>query len=184
MNEQKKPTTDNSRPVIKTLLIVRHAKSSWGVEALTDFERPLNDRGKKDAPVMAQRLLDKNIQIDAFVSSPAKRAKKTAELFAEVYGYKVADINFLSALYQAPVSVFAEVIAQLEDDINSVALFSHNPGITSFVNSLVPEKVQLDNMPTCAVFAIQAHITKWADFEKAKKEFLFFDYPKLNTSSS
>ena len=69
----------------KILLIIRHAKSNWDIETLNDFERPLNERGKKDAPVMAQKLKERNILIDAFVASPAKRAKKTAELFIEEY---------------------------------------------------------------------------------------------------
>ena len=70
----------------KILFLVRHAKSSWDNEALPDFERPLNERGKKDAPKMATRLKDKNIIINAFISSPAKRAKKTAELFIKEFG--------------------------------------------------------------------------------------------------
>ena len=79
---------------MKTLILVRHAKSDWGTPSLGDFDRPLNDRGKRDAPVMAQRLLDKKIKIDAFISSPAKRAKKTATVFAEAYDKKKDDIFF------------------------------------------------------------------------------------------
>ena len=78
----------------KILLVVRHAKSSWDIGTLNDFERPLNDRGKKDAPAMAQRLADRKILIDAFVSSPAKRAKKTAELFCETLNKKEDDIRY------------------------------------------------------------------------------------------
>lgn len=173
-----KPATQHSIEGTKTLLIVRHAKSSWDIGSLNDFERPLNDRGKKDAPIMAKRLLDKQITIDAFVSSPAKRAKKTAELFCEVYGKPDDQIVFISKLYHAPLEVFYEVIEELEETLSKVAIFSHNPGITDFVNSLV-DAVHIDNMPTCGVFAIQAQAGKWKDFKKAKKELLFFDYPKL-----
>ena len=161
----------------KTLLIIRHAKSSWEIGTLTDFERPLNDRGKKDAPVMAQRLKDKNIFIDAFVSSPAKRAKKTAELFAEVYNCKNDDIIFISKLYQAGTDTFFEVIESLDDAFNTVAIFSHNPGITAFVNMLAATPM-IDNMPTCGIFAVKLNSPQWTGFRKAKKEFLFFDYPK------
>ena len=93
MNEANQKTTSLS-PVKegKTLLLIRHAKSSWDVGTLNDFERPLNDRGKKDAPMMARRLLDKKVSIDAFVSSPAKRAKKTAELFSSAYGNSEEDV--------------------------------------------------------------------------------------------
>src|SRR5665647_2102249 len=125
---------------------------------------------------MAQRLLDKKINIDAFVSSPAKRAKKTAELFCKVYDKNKDNIIFISALYHATPEIFFEVIDQLNDDFTNVAIFAHNPGITEFVNELV-EDVMIDNMPTCSVFAIKINIAKWKDFAKAKKELLFFEYP-------
>lgn len=162
----------------KTLLVVRHAKSSWDVSTITDFERPLNDRGKKDAPVMAKRLIDRKITIDAFVSSPAKRAKKTAELFCETYGNTGDTILYISMLYNAVAEDFYEVVEHLNDSFNTVAVFSHNPGITDFVNTLTDAE-KIDNMPTCSVFAIQVQLNRWADFKKAKKEFLFFDYPKI-----
>lgn len=161
---------------MKSLLIIRHAKSDQTFPG-NDFERPLNERGKADAPVMAKRLLDKKMKIDSFVSSPAKRAKKTAELFVKEYGLLSDDVVFVSALYHAQPTIFYEVIKGLPDEFNSVAVFSHNPGITYFVNSLVPS-VRIDNMPTCGVFAVEVDIKNWALFEKAKKELLFFDYPK------
>jgi phosphohistidine phosphatase len=163
---------------LKTLLVIRHAKSDQSFFG-NDFERPLNERGKKDAPVIANRLLQKNITIDAFVSSPAKRAKKTAEIFCEAFNQQPADIAFVSSLYHAPSHQFYEVIKTLDDKNNAVAIFAHNPGITYFVNELATG-TRIDNMPTCAVFAVQADIEHWKDFAKAKKEFLFFDYPKNN----
>ena len=162
--------------LLKKLLIIRHAKSDQSFFG-NDFERPLNERGKADAPMMADRLFKKNMIIDAFVSSPAKRAKKTAELFAEIFKVSQNDIVFSSALYHASSEVFYEVISALPEHFNTVALFSHNPGITYFVNSL-QTKAHVDNMPTCAIFAIVADIAQWSGFAKAKKDFLFFDYPK------
>jgi phosphohistidine phosphatase len=126
---------------------------------------------------MAKRLLEKRVNIDALLASPAKRAKKTAELFAETLGKDPGEIIFVSALYHASPDVFYDVIAALPDDLDSVALFSHNPGITYFVNSL-DSKTQVDNMPTAAIFAVEADITQWSAFARAKREFLFFDYPK------
>ena len=162
---------------MKTLLLVRHAKSSWDLATLNDFDRSLNERGKKDAPVMAQRLLDRKIDINTFVSSPAKRAKKTAELFCSIYKKDKEQIIFIPALYHASINTFFEVVTQLNDDYNCVAIFSHNPVITEFVNQLV-ENVTIDNMPTCGVFAVKTSITKWKEFSTSKKELLFFDYPK------
>jgi phosphohistidine phosphatase len=165
---------------LKTVFIIRHAKSDQSFFG-NDFERPLNDRGKTDAPEMAKRLMDKKIKIDALVASPAARAKKTAELFATALQVPVAEIIFVSALYHARSDVFLEVISGMPDELNTVAIFSHNPGITNFVNDL-NTSIQIDNMPTCAIFALSANITNWSGFAKAKKEFLFFDYPKNDQS--
>ena len=162
---------------MKTLLLVRHAKSSWDLATLNDFDRSLNERGKKDAPVMAQRLLDRKIDINIFVSSPAKRAKKTAELFCSIYKKDKEQIIFVPALYHASINTFFEVVTQLNDDYNCVTIFSHNPVITEFVNQLV-ENITIENMPTCGVFAVKTSITKWKEFSTSKKELLFFDYPK------
>lgn len=179
MNDKKQKLTISAlEDVNKILLVVRHAKSSWDIESLNDFERPLNDRGKKDAPMMAKRLIDKNIPIDAFVSSPAKRAKKTAEIFCETYGKPTGIIEYVSMLYQAAAEDLYEVVEHLDDSLNAVAIFSHNPGITEFVNTLT-DSAAIDNLPTTGIYAIQFQVQKWADFKKAKKEFLFFDYPKL-----
>jgi phosphohistidine phosphatase len=161
---------------MKFLYIIRHAKSNQSFFG-NDFERPLNERGLKDAPEMAQRLLDKKIKIDAFISSPAVRAKTTAQLFAKKYNILTDEIVFLPALYHAPAPVFYQVVTQIPENISSAALFAHNPGITYFVSQLCPG-VQIDNMPTCGVFAVKVESETWADFVTAKKEFLFFDYPK------
>lgn len=126
---------------------------------------------------MAKRLLDQEIKIDAFVSSPATRAKETAGYFAAAYHYPAKNILLISALYHAPSEVFFEVIGELDNSIEHAAVFAHNPGITHFVNQLVPA-VQINNMPTCGVYALRVDTESWQNFSKAKKEFLFFDYPK------
>ncbi len=162
---------------MKTLLIIRHAKAESAF-ALNDFERPLNERGKKDATVMAARVQARKITIDAFISSPAKRAKKTATLFCETMGGKADDVIYISALYHAPAEIFYSVIKDAADEYNSIAIFAHNPGITHFVNEL-SETIRLNNMPTCAVFAVKVNCNSWKDFASAKKELLLFDYPKL-----
>ncbi|MEO7264809.1 MAG: histidine phosphatase family protein [Ferruginibacter sp.] len=162
---------------MKTLYIIRHAKSSWSDATMSDFDRPLNERGKKDAPAMAEKLLDRKIKIDAFISSPAKRAKKTCLAFSKVYEADKDDIFLVDELYNAAVNSFYEIISGLDDKLKRVAVFSHNPGITDFVNSLIPS-VEMDNMPTCAVFAVEINIAHWTDFKTATKQFLFFDFPK------
>lgn len=142
-----------------------------------DFDRPLNERGHHDAPMMAQRLLEKKILIDVFLSSTANRAITTAVYFAETYQRKKKEIQGFQKLYHASSGIFYEVICQTDDTIVTAAVFSHNPGITDFVNSLTT--TQIDNMPTCGVFAVKAETNHWKDFRSAKKTFWFFDYPKL-----
>jgi phosphohistidine phosphatase len=161
---------------MKTLILVRHAKSDWSAEGLSDTERPLNDRGKKDAPEMAKRLKKKGLKIDAFVSSPAKRAKKTAKYFAEEFGVDKESIQIEPKLYGALLSGFEKVVASLNDKKDTVVVFSHNPGITDYTNTLTT--VHTDNIPTCGIFAVQADVERWGDFIKAERSFLFYDYPK------
>lgn len=161
---------------MKTLILVRHAKSSWDAAGVDDFDRMLNERGKKDAPEMAKRIKAKGINIDVFLSSPAKRAHKTAKYFAEELGIDKDKMVLVDKLYEASVTAFLEVVSTIDEDNKTAIIFSHNPGITEFVNTLT--KVRLDNMPTCGVFAVQAEADKWTDFLKSEKHFLFFDYPK------
>src|SRR4030095_5442955 len=124
---------------MKTLLLIRHAKSSWDDPGLSDFERPLNDRGKKDAPAMADRLHERGIKIHAFSSSPASRAQKTAEQFAKKYKKEKDDLVLKTELYMASDEAFNSVVEKLNDDLDCVAVFSHNPGITDFANSLTED---------------------------------------------
>lgn len=161
---------------MKAVLLIRHAKSDWSGAFQTDFERQLNERGKRDAPEMAKRLLKKDITIDAFISSAAERAYETCVCFAKAYDVKEKKIHKEKSLYEAPAEAYANVIAHANDDDDCIAVFGHNPGITFYANSLTETKV--DNMPTCAVFAVKAHVKHWKDFAAAKKEFWFFDYPK------
>ncbi len=162
---------------MKSLLLVRHAKSSWDFN-VEDFDRPLNERGNKNAPEMAKRLIKKDIKIDLFVSSPAKRALSTANYFAEEYDRKAKSIITVPSLYHAASDAFYSVIKELDNDAKTVAIFSHNPGITDFANELTDSRV--DDMPTCGIFAVKADIKKWKDFVETKKEFWFFDYPKAD----
>lgn len=164
---------------MKKLLIIRHAKSSWDLGILNDFDRTLNQRGHQDSPAMAKRLLDKNIVIDLFISSSATRAFTTASYFAKAYKKTDNDIVKIAELYHAMPPVFFETIAAIDNAFDTIAVFAHNPGITAFANQLT--KTQIDDMPTCGIFAIEIDTDKWAKFAEAKKKFWFFDYPKLDS---
>lgn len=156
---------------MKTLLLVRHAKSGWP-EDVDDFDRPLTELGMTNAPKMARFLKEKSISIDAFISSPAKRALQTCELFAEVFQ---KSFSTDASLYNPRERHFEKLIVELDDSIQSVALFSHNNGISNFANSLTDEIV---NLPTCGVAGYEIDCEKWSDFPAAPKKFLYFYSPK------
>jgi phosphohistidine phosphatase len=161
--------------LMKTVYLIRHAKSDWSGPH-EDQDRPLNDRGKRDAPMMANRLLERKAKVDRFVSSPAKRAFSTAWAFASTYERKKSDIIETPELYLHSPDTFFSVIEKFDDKDKFVAIFSHNSGITEFANSL--QLVKLDNMPTCSIFAFRVKSDHWESFRTAEKEFIFFDYPK------
>lgn len=162
---------------MKTLLLIRHAKSSWANPDQSDFERPLNDRGLHDAPLMAQRLQKHRLRPDLFISSTAERARQTTNLMVQEWKEKQQpQIAFAEQLYLAPPEVIEETLSKVDNRYSCVALVAHNPGITDFVNQLT--HVRTDNMPTCAVYAVRVHTNDWKNLATAKKEFLLFDYPK------
>lgn len=162
---------------MKSLLLIRHAKSSWDLD-VDDFDRPLNHRGQNDAPKMAQRLKTKEIKIDCFISSPAKRAITTAAHFAAAYDKNLKEIITIPSLYEPTIQDFYNAIEDLDEDFKTVAVISHNPTITSFANQLTSFKIE--DMPTCAVFAVKSDGKKWKEFTSLNKEFWFFDYPKAD----
>lgn len=161
---------------MKSVILVRHAKSSWDDPGVSDFDRPLNGRGKEDAPTMAQRLLERKVDIDAFISSSAKRARKTAALFAKEYDRHKDEVILVPELYLAGIDAFYAAIAKAPNKADNIAIFSHNPGITEFANELTD--VRIDDMPTCSIFAVKAKIKNWSEFKDAEKQYWFFDFPK------
>lgn len=160
---------------MKTLFLVRHAKSVNHSTAATDFNRALNERGVKDATEIAKKLVRKDIMIDRFVSSPAIRAKMTAEIFVNQYNRKPEEIQFIPDLYQASPEIFDQVVSRLDDQFSHVAIFAHNPGITDYAAYLT--STLISHMPTSSVFAAAASINSWKDFSVAEKEFILFETP-------
>lgn len=161
---------------MKELLLVRHAKSSWSNPSQDDFDRPLNERGQKDAAMMAQRMIQRGVAINGIISSTALRAITTARYFAHENKIPENSIICHDFLYHAPPERFIKAILQIPDSITTAAVFAHNPGITDFVNQLTDARI--DDMPTCAVFAIKIDTASWKEFSKASKTFWFADWPK------
>ncbi|MEO6188859.1 MAG: histidine phosphatase family protein, partial [Ginsengibacter sp.] len=129
-----------------------------------------------EAPIMAIRVKERSVNVDCFVSSPAKRAKKTAKIFMKIFGIDKKDLILLPELYEASSKNFYNAIERFDDGFDCVAIFSHNPGITDFVNTLTD--YQIDNIPTSGVFAVSFEKESWSDFRTSTKKFLFFDFPK------
>ena len=161
---------------MKTLYLVRHAKSSWKNTALTDFKRPLNSRGKKDAPLMGKRLKERGILPDMIICSSAKRAKKTARKIAKVLDYPAASIKYEDKLYEATESNIIRLIQKLPNKINKLMIVGHNPEITSLSNRLGDENIY--NMPTCGISCIRFAFDQWKKIAIKSGKQIFFDYPK------
>lgn len=161
---------------MKKLLIIRHGKSDWSKPGLRDFDRTLNDRGRRNAPEMARRLMERKKVPQAVVSSPAVRAKETAELFCSEWGFAVADIRFEKNIYEASASTLLKVINGLDDRYDSVALFGHNPGLTEIIVDLC--NCDLYNLPTCGVVQISFPFDSWKMVSRQTGDQLLFDYPK------
>ena len=161
---------------MKTLYLARHAKSSWKNPELMDIDRPLNKRGKKDAPFMGKALNDKGIKPDLIVTSPANRARLTAESIAKEIGYKKKDIVLNEDLYEFSSTGFIEVIQHFDSEFNSVIMFGHNPGFTALNNNLTDQYI--DNIPTCGIVCIQFDL-QWNEIESHTGKTQFFMYPKM-----
>lgn len=161
---------------MKKILFVRHAKSSWADMSLSDKVRPLNKRGNRDAPIMAQRCMEYGLAVDLIISSPAVRAFSTAQIFHEVY--KLANpIQKEEYLYHGDPSDFEEALCGVDDSLDCVAIFGHNPGITYLANDLDSNRY-IDNVPTAGVVIGVIDIDCWEDFSISNTVLKDFLYPK------
>jgi phosphohistidine phosphatase len=161
---------------MKTLTLVRHAKSSWEFPGTPDADRPLNKRGKKDAPAMGQRLAAKVLSPDLIVTSPAKRALKTAKMVAGEIGYPKKKLVIEKRVYLADVVELMSVLHEIDNNYKDIFLVGHNPGLTDLVNDLMDESIL--NVPTCGVVRAKFNIETWKALGKGTGKLEFFDYPK------
>ncbi len=163
---------------MKELILVRHAKSSWKDPTLSDHERPLNKRGKRDAPEMGERLARSGCDPDLMVSSSAIRALETARSVAGKLGYPREIIAVEERLFHAGVAELLQVIRGVEDSVDSLMLFGHNPGLTDLANHIGPREIL--NMPTCAVLHLGLKSASWTEVGKTPVDEVMYDYPKSN----
>lgn len=156
------------------LYIIRHAKSSWKDLKLDDFERPLNKRGEKDAPVMGERLKNKKILPDIILSSPAKRAKITAEVIANKVHYD-KKIIFKPDIYEADKNTLKKIVNNIDDIYNTAFLVGHNPGLNELAEYYVGYE---ENLPTCGILGIEFTCNHWKECNADNARLIFVDYPK------
>jgi len=167
---------------MKTLVMIRHAKSSWSNPLQSDFDRPLNERGKEEAPAMGKKLKELKVVPDLIISSGAKRTRQTAKKIAEATGYDPDNIKWEEKLYHCTPSVFEEVIFEIRDKVKTVFIVAHNPGITDFVNQLSPE-FSIDNMHTCGIVGAHIETDEWNKFSVARHKVFLFEYPGKNDNT-
>jgi len=161
---------------MKKLTLIRHGKSSWDDPSLSDWERPLNDRGKKDILLIGYKLAEENIIPDKIISSSAKRAYDTAKRIAECINYHESEIAITDDIYLAAINQLIQIIQNLNDDWKHVFLFGHNPYFTEFANMF--GKININNLPTTGIYQITFYCDKWEDISKDNGKNTYFLTPK------
>ncbi|MDX1476548.1 MAG: histidine phosphatase family protein [Saprospiraceae bacterium] len=164
------------QPELRNICLVRHAKSSWADPLLPDISRPLNDRGFRDAPFMAEKMKELGISPDLILTSPANRAKTTAKYFRDAHGLSKKDFWEVDELYGASPWDMISEIQQVPAHYRSVFVFGHNPTMTSLANMF--PGVDIDNVPTCGILQAKTMVAEWSSWSPDVSAFVGFYYPK------
>ena len=165
---------------MKTLYLVRHAKSSWKYPNLDDFERPLNKRGRKNAPFMGNVLIKLKVASELVLSSPANRAATTARIIAAAINYPLESILYSETIYNFSENVLIHVVKQIDDAVNKAMVVGHNPAINGLANYVGDQPIS--NIPTCGVFCVELDISSWAKIGEGCGKLKFFEFPKKHTT--
>lgn len=161
---------------MKSLYLARHAKSSWADQSIKDFDRPLNDRGLRDAPRMGKAVSEMGQPPEILVTSPALRALTTARLFAEALGLPESAIVEMKILYSASTETILEVVNELDDAVSSVMIIGHNPGMTMVASELSRDGIA--HMPTCSVASFELPVDSWMKVRPGRGTLRYFETPK------
>ncbi len=161
---------------LRRVTLLRHAKSSWDTPGHADHDRPLNKRGKRDAPIMGKRLLERGARPSLILSSTAKRARETAKLVAAEINYPREFIQSEAALYLATPEKILSVIATQDDNFHDLLVIGHNPGMTELAAQLSGRPI--GNLPTAGVVCVEFKLNDWSELGSKKGNLLYFDYPK------
>ena len=161
---------------LRSLTLIRHAKSSWDHPELQDFDRPLNRRGLQNAPMMGQRLAALSYRADTIISSPARRAIMTAENIAAEIGFDPDNIVQNPLVYGASLGALTGVVRKISSRFRHAVLVGHNPGITQLCNFLGDSRI--DSLPTCGIARMEFDARNWEDVPPEKGHLVELDYPK------
>lgn len=165
---------------MKTLVVLRHAKSSWKDSDLDDFDRPLNKRGKRDASEMGRRLAERGCRPGLVLVSPARRARATIDALAEQFaGDAAPGIVADRRLYEASPWTILSVVQGVDDAHDCAMIVGHNPGLTDFVNRFAD--CAIDNIPTCGMVELAFNTSSWALVGAVRGTLVLFDAPKKAT---
>lgn len=165
---------------MKKLTLIRHAKSDWHSEAETDFDRPLNKRGKKAAPLMGQRLAERGCTPDLLISSPAKRARQTAKKIAQQINYPETEIAYREEIYEAGLRTLVQLVFDLDDTLDHVMLIGHNPGFSELGQWFSLEAN--DWLPTCGLLELELPVDYWSQVTEECATLVLYDFPKKTIS--
>jgi phosphohistidine phosphatase len=165
---------------VKTLALVRHAKSSWDDPSIADHDRPLNERGRRDAPLMGARLHERGFAPGVILTSTATRAQATAEAIAAELGYPLDGIVVVPSLYGASPATMLAIVGGLEDSIDSALLVAHDPGMRELATRL---SADIERMPTCAIAEFTFEVASWRDVPDAWPDTVRFDSPRRDEIS-
>lgn len=165
---------------MKTLYLLRHAKSSWKNPDLDDFDRPLLQKGLKKSKVIIDYLLKNSVQVDLIISSPAVRALETAEIFAYALKYPSEKIRKERSLYFGDSDSYFSQFYDIPQNVNSLMLVGHNPAITNLANRLIKEEIEY--LPTSGIISIKFKAESWEEIEDVKRKTNFVVYPKMFTT--
>ena len=162
--------------MVRRLFIIRHAKSSWDYQGLDDIDRPLADRGIRNAGEMAERLVAENLVPQLLLSSPASRALNTALIMSRIWGIRPENLQIHDSLYDAFISEIEEVVSTAPANVENLAIFGHNPSFTSYANKFLD--IPLDNLPTAGVVIVTLESENWGKIGRKLVKDTYVDYPK------
>lgn len=164
---------------MKNLIIIRHAKSDWNNPSLKDKERPLNKRGKKDAPMIGQIMKKAEVIPDVILTSDAERAFTTAKMLAYAFLPQEVSIEKVSDFYLGNIASFNRVIVDLDDSVETVFLVGHNPALESYIEYLVSDSSFSVKLPTAGAVSIELSVNRWKDIDQSTGEFRWMIIPKF-----